>query len=193
MSSTAHGLATPDTDSPDAEHISRAIFVLRGQRVLLDTELAELYGVSTKRFNEQVRRNRERFPDDFMFQLTEDELAILRSQIATLEGGRGQHRKYRPYAFTEHGAIMAASILNSPRAVEMSVYVVRAFVKLRELLSSNNELARRFAELEARLDKRLTEHDRAIAAILSAIRELMNPPHPKPRPIGFTAELETKQ
>jgi ORF6N domain len=174
------------------EHITRAILVLRGQRVLLDAELAALYGVTTKRFNEQVRRNRERFPEDFMFQLTPEELTSLRSQFATLKEGRGQHRKYLPYAFTEHGAIMAATILNSPRAVEMSVYVVRAFVQLRELLSSNRELARRFAQLETRLDKKLTEHDRAIGAILSAIRELMHPkpPVPKRRPIGFTADLE---
>lgn len=158
------------------EHITRAILVLRGHKVLLDTELAALYGVSTKRFNEQVRRNRERFPADFMFQLTPEELAALRSQIATSNTppprGRGG-RRYLPYAFTEHGAIMAATILNSSRAVEMSVYVVRAFVKLRELLSSNRELARRFAQLETRIDKKLTEHDDAIAAILSAIRQLM--------------------
>ncbi len=158
------------------EHITRAILVLRGHKVLLDTELAALYGVSTKRLNEQVRRNRERFPADFMFQLTDEELAALRSQIATLNApppqGRGG-RRYLPYAFTEHGAIMAATILNSSRAVEISVYVVRAFVKLRELLSSNRELARRFAQLETRIDKKLTEHDDAIAAILSAIRQLM--------------------
>jgi hypothetical protein len=173
------------------EHITQSILVLRGHRVLLDTELAALYGVSTKRFNEQVRRNRERFPADFMFQLTDEELAALRSQIATLKGGRGQHRKYLPYAFTEHGAIMA-TILNSSRAVEMSVYVVRAFVKLRELLSSNRELARRFAQLETRLDKKLTDHDQQIAAILSAIRQLMHPPVPKRRGIGFTADHEEK-
>lgn len=175
------------------EHIARSILVLRGQKVLLDAELAALYGVTTKRFNEQVRRNRERFPADFMFQLTDEEHAALRSQFATLKLGRGQHRKYLPYAFTEHGAIMAATILNSPRAVEMSVYVVRAFVKLRELLGSNKELARRFDELEARLEKRLTTHDQAIAAILSAIRQLMNPPVPKRRPIGFTADLNEKK
>ena len=175
------------------EHITQSILVLRGHRVLLDTELARLYGVSTKRFNEQVRRNRERFPEDFMFQLTAEEQASLRSQFATLEGGgRGQHRKYLPYAFTEHGALLAATILNSPRAVEMSVYVVRAFVKLRELLSSNRELARRFAQLETRLDKKLTEHDQQIAAILSAIRQLMHPPAPRRRPIGFTANLDEK-
>jgi len=181
---------TKQTGVVPVEHITQSILVLRGHRVLLDTELAVLYGVSTKRFNEQVRRNRERFPADFMFQLTDEELAALRSQIATLKGGRGQHRKYLPYAFTEHGAIMAATILNSPRAVEMSVYVVRAFVKLRELLSSNRELARRFAQLETRLDKKLTEHDQQIAAILSAIRQLMHLPAPKRRGIGFTADLE---
>ena len=176
------------------EDITRVIRVLRGHKVLLDTELATLYGVTTKRFNEQVRRNNERFPADFMFQLTAEELASLRSQNATSKAppqGRGG-RRYLPYAFTEHGAIMAAMILNSPRAMEMSVYVVRAFVHLRELLSSNRELARRFAQLETRLDKKLTEHDLAIAAILSAIRELMHPTPPKRRPIGFTADLEKK-
>ena len=175
------------------EHITRAILVLRSYRVLLDTELAALYGVTTKRFNEQVRRNRERFPADFMFQLSAQEAEALRSQIATSNAppprGRGG-RRYLPYVFTEHGAIMAATILNSTRAVEMSVYVVRAFVKLRELLSSNRELARRFAQLEARLDKKFTQHDEAIAAILSAIRQLMSPLRPKRRPIGFTADLE---
>jgi hypothetical protein len=176
-----------------APDIARAILVLRGQRVLLDAELATLYGVTTKRFNEQVRRNRARFPEDFMFQLSAEESDSLRSQFATLKSGRGQHRKYRPYAFTEHGAIMAATILNSLRAIEMSVYVVRAFVQLRELLNSNKELARRFAQLETRLDKKLTAHDEAIAAILSAIRQLMHPPPPKRRPIGFTADLETKK
>ena len=172
------------------EHITQSILVLRGQRVLLDAELAALYGVSTKRFNEQVRRNRQRFPADFMFQLTDEEHAALRSQFATLKLGRGQHRKYLPHAFTEHGAIMAATILSSPRAVEISVYVVRAFVKLRELLASNKELARRLDELEAHIEKKLTAHDRAIAAILSAIRQLTHPPPtPKQRPIGFTANL----
>jgi hypothetical protein len=166
--------------------------VLRGRKVLLDSELATLYEVSTKRFNEQVRRNRERFPTDFMFQLTAEESAVLRSQFATSKTplrSRGG-RRYLPYA--GHGAIMAATILNSPRAAEMSVYVVRAFVHLRELLSSNRELARRFAQLETRLEKRLTEHDRAIAAILSAIRKLMHVKEPQRRPIGFTADLEEK-
>jgi hypothetical protein len=171
------------------EDIARTILVLRGHRVLLDAELAVLYGVTTKRFNEQVRRNRERFPADFMFQLTAEEHAGLRSQIATLKPGRGQHRKYLPYAFTEHGAIMAATILNSPRAVEMSVYVVRAFVKLRELLASNKSLAQKLEELE----RRLKNHDQAIASILSAIHQLMHPTASKRRPIGFTADLDDKK
>jgi hypothetical protein len=176
-----------------APDIARAILILRGQRVLLDAELAALYDVPTKALNQAVKRNTERFPDDFMFRLTRAEVETLnRSQFVT---GSQKHRdpRFPPFAFTEHGAIMAASILNSARAVEMSVFVVRAFVKLRELLSSNRELARRFEQLEARLDKRLIEHDVTIAAILSAIRELMNPPPPKRRPIGFTADLSTKK
>ena len=107
--------------------------LMRGQKVMLDSDLAELYGVPTKRLNEQVKRNIDRFPPDFMFRLSQEEAEILRSQNATLKGGRGQHRKYLPYAFTEHGAIMAATVLNSQRAVEMSVFVVRAFVQLREM------------------------------------------------------------
>ena len=171
---------------PTAEHITRAILVLRSQRVILDRELAAIYGVSTGRLNEAVKRNAERFPADFMFQLTARELENLRSQFAISSWGG---RRYRPFAFTEHGAIQAANVLNSPRAVAMGVHVVRAFVQLRELLASNKELSRRFAQLEARLDKRLTDHDAAIATILSAIRQLMNPPTPKRRGIGFTADI----
>ena len=156
------------------ERIAQSIVVLRGQRVLLDADLAELYGVATKRFNEQVRRNLERFPPDFMFQLTDGEASALRSQIATSNephSGRGG-RRYLPYAFTEHGAIMAATILNSARAVEVSVYVVRAFVKLRELLTSTKELSAKLELLERKLDT----HDQAIVGILRQIRQLMNPP-----------------
>jgi len=174
------------------EDITRAILVLRGHRVLQDSELAALYGVTTKRLNEQVKRNADRFPTDFIFRLTRSETdALNRSQNAT---GSRKHRdpRFPPYAFTEHGAIMAAMVLNSSRAVEMSVYVVRAFLQLREMLASNKELAHRFAQLETRLDKKLTAHDEAIAAILSAIRQLMHPPVPKRRPIGFTAALETQ-
>ncbi len=173
------------------EHITQSILVFRGHKVLLDAELAALYGVTTKRLNEQVKRNAERFPEDFLFRLSAAEVeALNRSHFAT-SPQKHRNPRFPPYAFTEHGAIMAAMVLNSPRAVEMSVYVVRAFVQLRELLGSNRELARRLAQLEARLDKKLIEHDEAIAAILLAIRELMNPPGPEPRPIGFTADLDT--
>ena len=174
-----------------AERIAQAIFVIRGQKVIIDADMGELYEVTTKRFNEQVRRNLERFPQDFMFQLTQQEWDALRSQFATLKTGRGQHRKYLPYAFTEHGAIMAATILNSPRATEVSVYVVRAFVRLREVLASNKELALKFSELESRIGRKLDSHDQAIAGILNAIRELMRPPEPpKKRPIGFVTSEE---
>ena len=170
------------------EHIARSILLLRGQRIILDRDLAAIYGVTTKRLNEQVKRNADRFPEDFVFQLTLEEAELSRSQFATLKAGRGQNIKYRPYAFTEHGAIQAANVLNSPRAIAMGVYVVRAFVRLRGLLASNAALARKLDELE----RKYQHHDDAIKAILSAIRELMNPPEPKRRPIGFTADLEQK-
>lgn len=121
---------------------------MRGQKVMLDADLAALYGVSTKRFNEQVRRNAARFPEDFMFRLSAVEWNSLRSQFATLKPGRGQHRKYLPLAFTEHGAIMAAMVLNSARATEVSVYVVRAFVRLRDTLAAHKDLAARLQILE---------------------------------------------
>ena len=156
--------------------------------MILDADLAAIYGATTGRLNEAVKRNAERFPEDFMFQLTAAEHAALISQFATSKSGRGGRRKL-PWAFTEHGAIQAANVINSPRAIAMGVHVVRAFIQLRALLASNQELARRFAQLEARLD----EHDEAIAAILSAIRELKNPPAPKRHPIGFTADLSKKR
>jgi len=124
------------------DRIEPLIQPIRGQNVILDTDLARLYGVATKRLNEQVRRNLDRFPGDFMFQLTAEEAAGLRSQIATLKPGRGRHRKYLPYVFTEHGAIMAANVLNSATANEISVYVVRAFVSLREMVETHKDLAR---------------------------------------------------
>jgi hypothetical protein len=179
-------MAVRKTDLVNVEDISRAILALRERRVLLDAELAVLYGVTTRRLNEQVRRNRKRFPEDFLFELTTEEFANLKSHFATSSWGG---RRKLPLAFTEHGAIQAATILNSPRAVEISVYVVRAFVTLREVFGTNPELARRFEQLEARLDSKFTEHDEAIAAILSAIRELMKPPEPPRRGIGFTADF----
>ncbi len=171
------------------ERIESRILLVRGHKVLLDADLAALYGVGTKRFNEQVRRNAARFPEDFMFRLSAEEWDSLRSQFATLKTGRGQHRKYLPLAFTEHGAIMAATILNSPRATEVSVYIVRAFVRLRELLASNKELARRLDQLE----KKLGSHDQAIAGLVNTIRNLMSPPELKRRPIGFVTSDEKKR
>ncbi len=173
------------SDTVSVATITRSILILRNQRVLLDSELAALYGVTTKRFNEQVKRNVARFPTDFMFRVNADELHSLRSQFATSNPRRGG-RRYAPYALTEHGAIMAAMVLNSPRAVEMSVYVVRAFVNLREMLSSNKELAKRLDELE----QKLSTHDQAITGIIKTIRELMTPPTSKKRPIGFTARFD---
>src|ERR1700732_336777 len=168
------------------EDVSRAFVVLRGRRVLLDAELSALYGVTTKRLNEQVKRNAERFPEDFMFRLSRTETdALTRSHSAT---GSKNHRDphFPPYAFTEHGAIMAATTLNSRRAVEMSLYVVRAFVRLREFLATNRAVARKLDELESRLQT----HDEAITGILRTLRGLMSPPASERRGIGFTADLK---
>jgi hypothetical protein len=151
------------------EHIACSILVLRGHRVLLDTELAELYGVATKVLLQAVKRNRERFPEDFMIQLTAAEWEALRSQSVTSSAPRGG-RRYLPYAFTEQGVAMLSSVLRSDRAIAVNIQIMRAFVRMRELLSSNRDLARRLRELEARLEKKLATHDEAIAAILSAIR-----------------------
>ncbi|MHB1880839.1 MAG: ORF6N domain-containing protein [Acidithiobacillus sp.] len=167
------------------EMLSQRIHFIRGQKVMLDADLAELYGVTTKRFNEQVKRNLDRFPPDFMFQLDNEEHTALRSQIATSNTGRGG-RRYPPYAFTEHGAIMAATVLNSAKAIEMSVFVVRAFIQLREMLSTHKELA---AQLEA-LERTVSTHDQAIAGLINAIRELMRTPDTKSRSIGFTADID---
>jgi hypothetical protein len=159
---------------PLAEVAGR-ILVVRGQRVLLDSDLAQLYGVSTKAFNQAVRRNRGRFPADFLIDLTNQEVASLRSQFVTLKTGRGEHRKYRQLAFTEHGAIMAATILNSPRAEQMSVYVVRAFVKLRESLAAHTVLARELAALKNRVDELDDATRSQFDQVYEAILGLMSP------------------
>lgn len=174
-------------------------------KIILDTDLARVYGVTTKRLNEQFRRNRSRFPEDFAFQLTAEEVTNLRSQIATLKKGdernllnwsqfatsSSKHRgkAYRPWAFTEHGALQAANILNSARAVQMSVFVIRAFVKMRETLLGTRELAKKLAALEKQLTGRLDTHDAAIVHVLQRVMDLIDPPAmppqpPKPR-IGF--------
>ena len=163
-----------------ASAVESRILLLRHQRVILDTDIAELYGVPVKVLNQQVKRNRERFPADFVFRLTSKEDAVLRSQFVTSKPGRGG-RRYAPYAFTEHGAIMAATVLNSERAVQMSVFVVRAFVRLREMLATNRKLAGKIDELENRLDT----HDSTIQDLIEAIKELMKPEDPPRKRIGF--------
>jgi len=198
------------------EHIARSILILRGQKVILDADLAALYGVATKRFNEAVKRNRQRFPDDFAFRLTAAEFTELRSrsrfgdtQVSDSKGGKpnwsqfatssAHHRgtTYRPWAFTEHGAIMAAMVLNNSRAIAISVYVVRAFVELREIFVSNEVLAKRVNELEAYFTNRLSNHnqkldthEQAIVGIFKTLHELMN--FPQANAIGFTADLRRK-
>lgn len=162
------------------EQIEPCILLVRGQRIMLDADLARLYGVTTKRLNEQVKRNRDRFPDDFMVQLS---VAEKREVVANCDHlKRLKFSRTRPYAFTEHGAIMAANVVNTPRAIQVGVYVVRAFVKLRAWLASHAELALKLAELERRVES----HDEAIRSLVAAIRQLMEPPPtPKRRPIGF--------
>ncbi len=180
---------------PALEGITLRIQTLRGQRVILDADLAALYEVETKRFNEAIKRNLDRFPQDFMFKLTQEENTALRSQIATLKTGRGQHRKYLPFVFTEHGAIMAATVLNSPRAVQVSLLVVRAFVRLRELATQHADLAKRLSELEDKTEALALNHDtfsrntrNQLKQVFDALRELMTPPAPPTppkQPIGF--------
>jgi len=189
-------------DNLALQKIAPLIHQVRGERIVLDSDLARVYGVTTKRLNEQAKRNEERFPEDFMFQLTTEESKALRrarSQFATLDSSgapdlRSQiatssshgGRRYRPYVFTEHGAIMAANVLNSTQAVQMSVFVVRAFVKLREVLATHKELAGKLTELE----RKVGTHDTAIVSIIAAIRGLTEPAKPEPRTIGFRLKRE---
>jgi hypothetical protein len=165
-----------------AVHIESHIFALRGEKVLLDVDLAQIYGVPTKALNRAVKRNKERFPEDFLFQLTRDEL--MRCQIGTASK---RNLRYRPYAFTEHGALMAANVLNSRRAVEMSVYVIRAFVRIRRELTVNETVARRLAEIE----RVLLNHNGALRDLYEKIRPLLlPPPDPKRREIGFHVKYD---
>ncbi len=163
--------------------VEEDILRLRGMNVMLDSDLALLYGVSTARLNEQVKRNLARFPQDFMFPLTKAEFESLRSQFATSKNGRGGRRKL-PYAFTEHGAIMLASVLNSHQAVDASIFVVRAFVRLREAMLAQKEIARKLAELE----RKYVGHDADIKGILNAIRQLIATPNRNTKKIGFDAK-----
>ncbi len=163
------------------EVVERRILFIRGQKVMLDRDLAKLYGVKTKRLNEQVHRNIGRFPEDFMFQLTKEEFENWKSQFATSNQDKMGLRR-RPYAFTEQGVAMLSSVLNSERAIHVNIAIMRAFVKLKQILSANKELAYKLRELEHKIEK----HDKDIKAIFEAIRQLMAPPPVKPKPqIGF--------
>ena len=162
------------------ERIERAILLIRGHKVMLDADLATLYEVPTKVLLQAVKRNLERFPSDFMFQLEKQEVVILRSQFVTSSWGG---RRYAPYAYTEQGVAMLSTVLNSPRAVAVNIEIMRAFVRLRLILASNNELARRLDQLDAKTDAKFK-------AVFEAIRQLMTPPEPKKRPIGFVIPKE---
>jgi hypothetical protein len=175
------------------DNIGLLIRTIRGEKVLLDSDLANIYGVSTRILNRAVLRNRNRFPADFMFQLTWEEFENLKSQfgISSSHGGR----RFLPYAFTENGAIMAANVLNSPEAVRMSIFVVRAFIKMRELLGGTKELARQLADLEKKLTARLDGHEIAIVEVLRRVMDILDPPplpEPPRRQIGFHVEPEEK-
>lgn len=175
------------TELKKSEQILSAISFIRGQRVILDADLAWVYGVKTKSLNLAVKRNSAKFPDDFMFRLTRKEHEALRFQIETSKKTRGG-RRYLPYAFTEHGAIMAANILNSSHATQMSIFVVRAFIKMRSFLSDNKKLAEELIKLERKLTKRLDVHELAIVDVLRRIMRLLDPPEvpaPEKPPIGF--------
>jgi len=182
------------------DSITHAILVLRGQKVLLDSVLAALYGVETRTLNQAVKRNLDRFPADFMIQLSWEEVEKLTSQDAVLNRRatrsqnvslkHGANIKYRPYAFTEQGVAMLSSVLRSEQAVQVNIEIMRAFVRLREALAGNKELARKFEQLERRIEDRLVTHDRAIAGILDAIRELIVPQESKKRSIGFVTPPE---
>ena len=173
-----------------ANKVDSKIQILRGQKVILDSDLAELYGVPVKQLNQQIKRNGDRFPADFVFRLSPAEYRSLRSQIVTSNSSRGG-RRYLPNAFTEHGAIMAATVLNSKRAIEMSVFVVRAFVRMREALAANHQIVSKLSEIEQRLEG----HDAEIQELVDAIRELMAPLPANNRRIGFEApsQLASKE
>ena len=166
--------------------VANRILQLRGQRVMLDADLAELYGVETKVLNQAVKRNAERFPPDFMFQLT----AVEKSEVVTNCDHlvRLKFSPSLPYAFTEHGALMLGNVLKSSRAVEVSLLVVRAFVQIREMLSAHKDISAKLDQME----RKLSSHDQAIAGLIDAIRQLMNPPAPARRGIGFTANIDSK-
>jgi len=173
------------------KRIERKIYLIRGEKVMLDRDLASLYGVTTKAFNQAVKRHRDRFPGDFIFELTMEEArnwwtdviaARLGSQNVTLK--RGQHIKYRPHAFTEHGILMLSSVLNSNRAIQVNIQIMRSFVKLRQMIAPNTELARKLEKLEG-------EYDRQFKVVFQAVRQLMTPHTTKSKEIGFRAKVRS--
>jgi len=175
----------PDSLLP-IENIQSKIFVIRGKKVLIDQHLAELYGVETKVLKRAVKRNIDRFPEDFMFQLSKDEAEILRCQIGTLRWG--EHSKYMPFIFTEPGIAMLSSVLNSPRAIQVNIQIIRVFIKLREMLSTHEELRKKIEELEKKYDTRLNKIDGRVQTVLEAFEEiklLLDPPADKKKKIGF--------
>jgi hypothetical protein len=170
-----------------AELVARKIYFIRGQKVMLDSDLAEMYEVPTFRLNEAVKRNRDRFPEDFMFQIAEEEAESLTSQIAISKPGRGG-RRYLPYAFTEHGVAMLSSVLNSERAVQVNILIIRAFVKLREVMATHKDLAQKIEALE----RKYKDHDQEIQVIFTAIKKLLEPsPQPPKRRIGFAVDQKS--
>lgn len=170
------------------DQVERRIYFIRGDKVMLDSELAALYGVTTKRLNEQVRRNLDRFPEDFMFQLTSDEFADLRSQIATSSSKNYGGRRYMPYVFTEQGVAMLSSVLNSPRAVQVNIAIMRAFVNMRRLAATNDEIRKKLTQIE----KKLGEHDGNFKQVFAAIRAMVAPVK-KSAKIGYIQDKNSKQ
>ena len=177
-------VTSPQDQIVPPQRIEKAIYLIRGQKVMLDADLAKLYQVSTKVLNQAVKRNEDRFPADFMFQLTDEEFTVSRSQFVTLESGRGRHRKYLPHAFTEQGVAMLSSVLRSKRAVSVNIEIMRAFVRLREILTTHKDLANKLEMLERK-------YDAQFKVVFDALRQLMTPPEPKKRKIGFLAKERT--
>jgi len=175
------------TSSLASEIIAQKIYLIRNKKVMLDFELAELYGVATKRLNEQVKRNIHKFPEEFMFKLSSDEWKTLRSQFATSNIGRGGKR-YPPYAFTEHGTLQVANVLNSPKANEVSIFVIKAFLKFREVIYSHLELKKQIEKIESQL----ANHDEEITAIFKVIKELIQKPQKPKKEIGFHTSFKNK-
>ena len=161
-----------------SERIEKTILLIRGQKVMLDEDLAELYGVAVKVLNQAVRRNQKRFPSDFMIQLTKNEYDEIRSRLPNLKSGRGRYRKYLPYAFTEQGVAMLSTVLNSERSIQVNVEIMRTFVRLRQILASHSQLARKVEQIEKKYDSNFK-------VVFEAIHQLMEPPRPKRKRIGF--------